>query len=41
MNLAGGGLMGTNPEYADCRPTVAVAAVDKDFNLEEWFELDE
>lgn len=41
MHLAAGGFMATHPEYADFRPTLAVAAVDKDFNLEEWFELDE
>ncbi len=41
MHLAVGGFMATHPEYADFRPTLAVAAVDKDFNLEEWFELDE
>ena len=39
MHLAVGGFMATHPEYADFRPTLAVAAVDKDFNLEEWFEL--
>ena len=41
MHLAVGGFMATHPKYADFRPTLAVAAVDKDFNLEEWFELDE
>ena len=41
MHLAVGVFMATHPEYADFRPTLAVAAVDKDFNLEEWFELDE
>ena len=41
MHLAVGGFMATHPEYADFRPTLAVAAVGKDFNLEEWFELDE
>ena len=41
MHLAVEGFMATHPEYADFRPTLAVAAVDKDFNLEEWFELDE
>ena len=41
MHLAVGGFMATHPEYADFRPTLAVATVDKDFNLEEWFELDE
>ena len=39
MHLAVEGFMATHPEYADFRPTLAVAAVDKDFNLEEWFEL--
>ena len=41
MHLAVVGFLATHPEYADFRPTLAVAAVDKDFNLEEWFELDE
>ena len=41
MHLAVGGFMATHPEYADFRPTLAVAAVDKDFKLEEWFELGE
>lgn len=41
MHLAVGGFMATHPEYADFRPTLAVAAVGKDFKLEEWFELDE
>ena len=41
MHLAVEGFMATHPEYADFRPTLAVAAVDKDFKLEEWFELDE
>lgn len=41
MRLAVEGFMATHPGYADFRPTLAVAAVDKDFNLEEWFELDE
>ena len=40
MHLAVVGFLATHPEYADFRPTLAVAAVDKDFNLEEWFELD-
>ncbi|MBB1503202.1 ribonuclease HII [Candidatus Saccharibacteria bacterium] len=41
MHLAVVGFLATHPEYADFRPTLAVAAVDKDFNLEEWFELGE
>ena len=41
MHLAVEGFMATHPEYADFRPTLAVAAVEKDFKLEEWFELDE
>ena len=41
MHLAVGGFMATHPEYADFRPTLAVAAVGKDFKLEEWFELSE
>ena len=41
MHLAVAGFLTAHPEYADFRPTLAVAAVDKDFNLEEWFELDE
>ena len=41
MHLAVEGFMATHPGYADFRPTLAVAAVDKDFKLEEWFELDE
>ena len=41
MHLAVEGFMATHPEYADFRPTLAVAAVDKDFKLEKWFELDE
>ena len=41
MHLAVKGFMATHPEYADFRPTLAVAAVDKDFKLEEWFELGE
>ena len=41
MHLAVVGFLATHPEYADFRPTLAVAAVGKDFNLEEWFELDE
>lgn len=41
MHLAVEGFMATHPEYADFRPTLAVAAVDKDFKLEEWFELSE
>ena len=39
MHLAVVGFLATHLEYADFRPTLAVAAVDKDFNLEEWFEL--
>lgn len=41
MRLAVAGFLATHPEYADFRPTLAVAAVDKDFKLEEWFELSE
>ena len=41
MRLAVAGFMATHPEYANFRPTLAVAAVGKDFKLEEWFELDE
>ena len=41
MHLAVAGFLATHPEYADFRPTLAVAAVDKDFKLEEWFELSE
>lgn len=41
MHLAVAGFMATHPEYADFRPTLAVAAVGKDFKLEEWFELSE
>ena len=41
MHLAVVGFLATHPEYADFRPTLAVAAVDKDFKLEEWFELSE
>lgn len=41
MHLAVEGFMATHPGYADFRPTLAVAAVGKDFKLEEWFELDE
>ena len=41
MRLAVDGFMTANPEYADFRPSLAVAAVGKDFKLEEWFELDE
>lgn len=41
MRLAVEGFMTANPEYADFTPTLAVAAVGKDFKLEEWFELDE
>ena len=41
MYLAVKGFMATHPEYADFRPTLAVAAVEKDFCLEEWFELSE
>ena len=41
MHLAVEGFMATHPGYADFRPTLAVAAVDKDFKLEEWFELSE
>lgn len=39
MHLAVVGFLATHPEYADFTPILAVAAVDKDFNLEEWFEL--
>lgn len=39
MHLAVAGFLATHPEYADFTPILAVAAVDKDFNLEEWFEL--
>ena len=39
MRLAVAGFLATHPEYADFRPTLAVATVDKDFKLEEWFEL--
>lgn len=41
MRLAVKGFMTANPEYTDFTPTLAVAAVGKDFKLEEWFELDE
>ena len=41
MRLAVEGFMTANPEYADFIPILAVAAVEKDFKLEEWFELDE
>ena len=41
MHLAVAGFLATHLEYAGFRPILAVAAVDKDFNLEEWFELDE
>lgn len=41
MHLAVAGFLATHPEYANFTPTLAVAAVDKDFKLEEWFELDE
>jgi len=41
MHLAAEGFLATHPDYADFTPTLAVAAVDKDFNLEEWFELSE
>lgn len=41
MHLAVAGFLATHPEYADFTPILAVAAVGKDFKLEEWFELDE
>ena len=41
MRLAVTGFLATHPEYADFTPILAVAAVGKDFKLEEWFELDE
>ena len=41
MRLAVVGFLATHPEYADLTPILAVAAVEKDFKLEEWFELDE
>lgn len=41
MHLAVEGFLATHPEYADLTPILAVAAVEKDFKLEEWFELDE
>lgn len=41
MHLAVEGFLAAHPEYTDFRPTLAVATVDKDFKLEEWFELDE
>lgn len=41
MHLAVEGFMTANPEYTDFTPILAVAAVGKDFKLEEWFELDE
>ena len=41
MHLAVAGFLAANPGYADFRPSLAVAAVGKDFKLEEWFELSE
>ena len=41
MRLAVAGFLATHPEYADLTSILAVAAVGKDFKLEEWFELDE
>ena len=41
MHLAVAGFLATHPEYADFTPILAVAAVGKDFKLEEWFELSE
>ena len=41
MHLAVAGFLAIHPEYADFRPSLAVAAVGKDFKLEEWFELGE
>ena len=41
MRLAVAGFLATHPEYADFTPILAVAAVGKDFKLEEWFELSE
>ena len=41
MHLAVAGFLAIHPEYADFRPSLAVAAVGKDFKLEEWFELSE
>ena len=41
MRLAVAGFLATHPEYADLTPILAVAAVEKDFKLEEWFELNE
>ena len=41
MRLAVAGFLVTHPEYADLTPILAVAAVGKDFCLEEWFELSE
>ena len=41
MHLAVAGFLATHPEYADFTPILAVAAVGKDFKLEEWFELGE
>ena len=41
MHLAVVGFLAIHPEYADFRPSLAVAAVGKDFKLEEWFELGE
>ena len=41
MRLAVAGFLATHPEYADLTPILAVAAVGKDFKLEEWFELGE
>lgn len=41
MHLAVAGFLTTHPEYADFTPILAVAAVGKNFKLEEWFELGE
>ena len=41
MRLAVAEFLAIHPEYADFRPSLAVAAVGKDFKMEEWFELDE
>ena len=41
IHLAVAGFLAIHPEYADFRPSLAVAAVGKDFKLEEWFELGE
>ena len=41
MHLAVAGFLTTHPEYADFTPILAVAAVGKNFKLEEWFELSE